>query len=209
MESAKGRNQAHLLTLGLFLQLATVACLDSAVMPPQRSVVDGKWQSECAPSDAEFPSHRIFLTLSATRFIERTDLYYHDASCQDQALAENLSGTYALSVSNEDNEYKMDMQFDAFDAVALSTRAERELQARRYCGLSQWAVGLPQNIALLRGAGCRSLGVLPIQNWNRVEVKPGTRLRFGAEIEHDNIRPEKVEGEAPSLRFAHERSEKP
>ncbi len=177
-------------------------------MPEPRSVIDGDWQTTCTAGSPEFLGHQVFLSFRRTREIDRKSVFYHDSLCQEPGLVEQLQGSYALSVSPAEEEYKIDLEFDRVEAVALTEKAQNQLQSERYCGLSQWIIGRPQDIARLTGYGCRSLGVLPIRNWNRVEVDPGQRLRFAAEIEHDNIRPMKVINDADTLRFAVKKEDK-
>ena len=177
------------------------SCADKPTMPAQQSIVDGDWLSPCLPGQYGFAAYQVRLFFRETHKITREVVSFEDSGCRQPAFVEHLEGRYELSLAPREDEYKIDLYFTAFEDLALTEKAQQNLLDQHYCGLERWQVGALYDVALVTREPCRSLGVLPIVNWNRVEVKPRASLRFAAELEHDNQRPDRFVSEDPSLHF--------
>ena len=181
-------------------------CLPSACHDEDRnkalvSIVDGEWQTSCLPHAAPFLSYRAHYSYENARTVLRREEKFFDKACLDGATLVQFRGTYELEVTREPFVYQINLFYNEITAEALTTAAADEWKQGDFCGKQDWEPGVQQDIGLRSAEACPSFGILPVKNWNLVLVKRSISLRFGTDISHDNIRPEQIEGEDPTLTF--------
>ncbi len=190
--------QALSLASGISLMFG---CQKNDAQRPLVSIVDGDWQTNCLPHKAPFLSRRLSYSYSEAHLVQRREESFFDEACLEAAGTTSFRGTYELEVTRQPYIYQINLYYDDITAAALTASAADVYDRAQFCDITNWTIGSEEDITLRAGDGCPAYGIVPVKNWNLVQVKRAISLRFGVDIAHDNQRPQDVSDEDPTLLF--------
>ncbi len=198
------RNAASLLALSLFV---LPACGDNDddnndnVIEEIPTNYVGLYKTDCVANSVLDLSHTIrTIDIQADGGFSRTEEYFGSDSCQDSGLKLRVDGTVQEKGDLPENPQLDMLNFSVSDVfITVNSEAlQKTLNATKFCGVSDWAVGQERTVS---GADCRGFTIKKgdvIQEV--VDDREGT-LYFGRNfallLNQTNDRPTEIDENVP------------